>query len=63
MDVDFQAVKDRAIKRAMRDAAATYIDLLIGQVKDKIPDAQTFTKAELIELLTGMAEGMRGDNT
>lgn len=58
---DFQAMKDRAIKRAMRDGAAHYIDRLIEQVEKKIPDEQTFTKAELIELLRGVSEGMRGE--
>lgn len=57
---DFQAMKDRAIAQAMQNGAATYIDRLIEQIKEKIPPTQTFTRAELLELLRGVSQGMRG---
>lgn len=60
---NFQDAKDRAIKRAMRDGAATYIDRLIEQVGRQVPDSAIFSKQDVIDLLAGMADGMRGDQS
>lgn len=56
---DFAATKDRAIKRAMRDGAATYIDRLAIELTAKVPATTLFTRDDVAELLTGMAERMR----
>lgn len=55
----FQAMKDRAIKRAMREGAAYYIDRLIENVQREIPADRLFTRDDVVELLRGTSEGLR----
>ena len=57
--MDLQAAKDRAVKRAMRDGAATYIDRLAIELTARVPVTTVFTRDDVAELLTGMAERMR----
>lgn len=61
--IDFQGMKDRAVKRAMRDGAARYVDLLADQVLKIAPPAKVFTRDDVAELLRGMAERMREEDT
>lgn len=56
---DFQAMRDRAIKRAMREGAAYYIDRLIENMLREIPADRVFSRADVIELLRGTSEGLR----
>lgn len=57
---EFATRKDAAIRQLMRDGVARHLELLIEQVTQKIEPNQTFTRDELIELLQGVADGMRG---
>lgn len=59
--VDFAAMKDRAIKRAMREGAAVHIDILTEQIRTVIPADKLFTRDDVVALLEGMAQGMRAD--
>ena len=62
MDLDnFQARKEHAIRMSMQAGAARHIELLIEQVETKIEPDRLFTRDELIELLRGMAERMKGN--
>jgi hypothetical protein len=58
---DFATMKDRAIKRAMREGAAVHIEILAEQTRTIIPADKLFTRDDVIALLEGMAQGMRGD--
>lgn len=56
-----QAMKTRAINLMIRDAAAKAIGTaLVDRIRGSMPDDAVFTKADVIELLTGMSEGMKG---
>lgn len=57
---DFAAAKDRAIKRAMRDGAAAHIEALARQTATVLPDDKLFTRDEVVALLEGFAQGLRG---
>lgn len=58
---DFATTKDRAIKRAMRDGAATYIETLARQTATTLPADKLFTTAEVVALLEGFAQGLRSN--
>lgn len=58
---DFAATKDRAIKRAMRDGAATYIETLARQTATTLPADKLFTRDDVVALLEGFALGLRGN--
>jgi hypothetical protein len=55
----FQMMKDRAIRRAMRDGAASYIDRLAAELTQQVAPQTLFTRDDVIALLQGMAERMR----
>lgn len=57
---EFEDMKQNAMKAVLVSHAADYIDRLIEQVEQKISPTKTFTRAELITLLRGVSEGMRG---
>lgn len=61
MIADFETAKGRAIERAMQDGAARYVDMLADQLVKQVPPDKVFTRDEVVELLRGTAEGMRGD--
>lgn len=58
---DFATTKDRAIKRAMRDGAAAHIEALARQTGTVLPADQLFTTGEVVALLEGFAQGLRGE--
>lgn len=58
---DFEAMKDRAIKRAMREGAAVHIDILTEQLRTVIPADKLWTRDDVIALLEGVAQGMRSN--
>lgn len=57
---DFDSIKRSAMRAVLVSYAADYVDKLVIQVEEKIPRSRTFTRDELVELLRGVAEGMRG---
>ena len=61
--IDFEATKNRAIRRAMREGAAVHIELLAEQTKTILPDDALFTKEEVIALLEGFVLGLRNNDT
>jgi hypothetical protein len=56
---EFQAMKDRAVRRVMRDGAATYVDRLAKELVAQVPAITLFTRDDVVALLEGMAEHMR----
>jgi hypothetical protein len=45
----------------MREGAAVHIEILAEQTRTIIPADKLFTRDDVIALLEGMAQGMRGD--
>lgn len=58
----FQAMKDRAIRRAMQDGAAGYIERLSRELTAQVPAHTLFTRDDVVALLDGMAERMRQED-